>query len=123
MIAHLILSWAPAALWASALYWLSSRPVLPGPSLPISDKVLHLAAYLVLGTTLAWAGRKLGGARVHSIFLLTGVLFALSDEWHQSFVPGRDPSAGDLVADGIGLVLGYALARWFLSKDQPPANA
>ena len=38
-----------------------------------------------------------------------GALYGGSDEWHQSFVPGRSPTLGDWVADVAGVVLGYGL--------------
>lgn len=131
MILNLIISVAPATLWASLLFWLSSQPFLPGPSVQGSDKVFHFVAYFVLGTTLAWAGRKSRGKALHMALFAAGVLYALSDEWHQSFVPGRDPSAGDLVADILGLGLGYGLVLWWLlrrhahaslASHHPPAN-
>ena len=56
------------------------------------------------------------GGRPRLGLLVVGALFAVSDEWHQSFVPHRDPSYGDLTADLAGLTLGYflatALLRW-----------
>jgi VanZ family protein len=116
MFLQILLSWAPAALWASALFYLSHQPILPGPALPVSDKVLHLVAYLILGITLAWAGRRSRKTMAHLAFLGIGILFALSDEWHQSFVPRRDPSAGDFLADFLGVLLGYALTRWSLNR-------
>jgi VanZ family protein len=96
---------------------LSSAPDLPGPSwLPYGDKVGHLGLYGILGVTLAW-GRESSGASVpHALLILLGVLYGLSDEWHQSFVPGRTPSTGDLVADSVGVLVGYAAALRFLIR-------
>jgi VanZ family protein len=37
-----------------------------------------------------------------------GVLYALTDEWHQSFVPGRDPSLGDAFFDALGVAFAAA---------------
>ena len=42
--------------------------------------------------------------------MLVCLVFAASDEWHQHFVPGRVPSLEDVLADGIGIVLGVAFA-------------
>jgi VanZ family protein len=72
MLLQILLSWAPAALWASALFYLSHQPILPDLALPVSDKVLHLVAYLILGITLAWAGRQSRKTMAHLAFL--GVL-------------------------------------------------
>jgi VanZ family protein len=108
-------SWAPAVLWAAFLFFLSSRSHLPGGGqLPINDKVAHGILYLILGGALAWAGRRLSFKRHQAILFLIGILFALSDEWHQSFVPDRSSTFGDLLADGSGLLVGFALGlRWF----------
>jgi len=41
------------------------------------------------------------------------VLFAISDEWHQTFVPGRDGCVQDVVIDSIGATVAalFLLAR------------
>ena len=60
---------------------------------------------------------KLTGLKAGTI-LPTAILisFALAglDEFHQSFIPGRNSSFGDAVADGIGATLGSSVAIWFL---------
>jgi VanZ family protein len=38
------------------------------------------------------------------------ILYGLSDEWHQSFVPGRTPDVWDLVVDAIGALTGIGIA-------------
>ena len=78
-------------------------------SLPISDKVVHLGLYAVLGVTLAYV--RFHGVRTipHLVMITIGALYGVSDEWHQSFVPGRSPSAADWGADVAGVVLGYGL--------------
>lgn len=44
--------------------------------------------------------------RIIMYAFLFSFLYGLSDEWHQSFVPGRQVELGDLLADGIGGFLG-----------------
>jgi VanZ family protein len=96
---------------------LSSASDLSGASLiPISDKVAHLILYAVLGAALAW-GRVSGQSRLpHLLFIGIGALYGLSDEWHQSFVPGRQPSAADLAADLVGVILGYTAVVMHLTR-------
>jgi len=110
-------SWAPAALWAMALFLLSHQSSVPGvASFLHADKVAHFVLFAVLGTTLAWAGRKKGRGKALVFLVLLGVAYAATDEWHQSFVPSRDPSYGDFLADTVGVVVGFVLTRLLLEK-------
>ncbi|BBI34570.1 hypothetical protein KCTCHS21_39690 [Cohnella abietis] len=73
---------------------------LPG----LSDfNPMHYVAYFILGLTVAFAlGRRAGtwlGVLLNIAFC---VLYGLSDEWHQSFVPKRSPDPLDLLHDGMG---------------------
>lgn len=43
------------------------------------------------------------------ISLTTGIIYASSDEIHQSFVPGRSPMITDIVIDTMGVILGILL--------------
>ena len=107
-------SWAPAVVWAAVIFVLSAQPSLP--STGVSDKHAHLVTYALLaglclmGLT-GWRLRRIAGGPVLVAFVMA-VLYGVSDEWHQSFVPGRTPDAADVVADAIGaaLALGGAWA-------------
>lgn len=102
-----ILAWLPAALWAALLFAVSSRPTLPVDLHSGIDKGVHFLAYLVLGVLLARGRRRTGGAAFWPPAL--GLLYALSDEVHQGFVPGRSPELGDWIADALGVLAGGAL--------------
>ena len=108
-------AWAPAGAWAALLFGLSALPELSaGASIPYGDKVAHLVAYAIFGTLLAFGRGRTGRPIPHLLLLLIGALYALSDEWHQSFVPGRVPDVADWAADLLGLVTGYTVGarRW-----------
>ena len=110
-----LISWIPAGLWAALLFFLSAQSSLPGETLfPFGDKVAHFCMFAVLGVTLAWGGRNWRRRRALGALVLIGVAFAATDEWHQAFVPARDPSYGDFVADVLGVLLGFIAARLFL---------
>lgn len=104
-----------ALAWAALIFWASSRPAgdLP-PSFPHADKLVHAAVYAVLGALVAVAlgrGRPLP-ARAAGLALALAVAYGVSDELHQGFVPGRDVSLLDLVADTVGAAAGiFAVAR------------
>lgn len=96
-------AWAPALLWAAAIFFASS---LPGTGVDLSggrDKVVHALVYLVLGLLLARAWAPRAGA------VLLGWLYAASDELHQALVPGRTAELADWAADALGVLAGVFL--------------
>ena len=48
------------------------------------------------------------------------IAYGISDEIHQSFVPGRDASVGDLIADSVGAALGAGLVVYLLRRSRRP---
>jgi VanZ family protein len=100
--------WLPVALWCGLIFTLSSIPHLTtgwGGWDLLLRKCAHMVEYAILflltnralGGTTAWPSKKC---------LLTALVFAVayaaSDEFHQSFVPGRGPSVMDVGIDSIG---------------------
>ena len=107
-----LISWAPAGIWSGVLFLLSAQSHVPGARLfPFSDKVAHFGFFAILGATLAWAGKDWRRLWAALILVLLGVVFAATDEWHQAFVPARDPSYGDFVADVLGVCIGFVAVR------------
>lgn len=88
----------------------SHQSSIPGP-LEIThpwDKLMHLSFFLILGLVTGWAlDRKVAFGWLLAALVGVGVL----DEFHQSFVPGREVSAGDLAADALGAALGLVICR------------
>ena len=99
--------WSVVGLYAAGIFYLSHQPQLPMP--PGGDKTAHLVVYAVLAFTVAWAWGPRGShlSRGASAAVLA-TLYGLSDEWHQSFVPGRTASAADIMADAVGAIVGSA---------------
>jgi len=101
----------PAVLWAAVIFVGSSIPSksMPSFAFTVEDLVWHFLEYAIFGVLLALAYvRSPGRASFKTVGLavLTGVLYAASDEWHQSFVPGRVTSLADFLADAAGVVFG-----------------
>lgn len=94
--------------WAALLFALSSLPGGRVPTSPLSfpgdDKVVHAGVYAVLGGLLRVATGRTGAA------VTLAAAYGASDEFHQSFVPGRDADVLDWLADVAGAVLGAAFA-------------
>lgn len=120
--------WIPPLLIAAAIVWLSGQAHYPaGISLPPPlDKLAHAAAFGTLAFFLELALRKtrhdLPMYRRHLWVFLGVILFGLSDEWHQAFVPGRECSVLDWLADAIGALLGLALGLWPFVKGERQAS-
>ena len=102
-----MLAWLPALLWALFIFALSSRTRLPVALPGSTDKLAHLAAFLVLGAGLAWGAVSTGSAPALPVLL--GLLYGAADELHQRFVPGRSPDPLDWLADAAGVLLGVAI--------------
>lgn len=89
------------------------------------DKYMHFLIFGFLGMNLsrAFAGQhrwfRLGDKWIYCT-LLVGAVFAALDEWHQSFVPGRDPDSLDWAFDLFGV--GVAIFYWKLSRLLAPSK-
>jgi VanZ family protein len=106
-----VLPWLPGAAWAAVIYWLSSQPSVPAPGIPHVDKAAHFGAYAVLGTLLAFAARRTGAPIAAAVVM--GMLYGISDEIHQMYVPGRSPDVVDWAADAAGVITAcYLYTRW-----------
>ena len=102
--------WLPVLVYLGAVQVLGAQPDLQVPMLfPNVDKVVHVLEYLGLGVFLARAIRASTRVpipiRTALIAVGVGVGMGVTDEFLQSFVPGRMSSMNDLLADGTGLLI------------------
>ena len=101
----------PSTIIADSLPGLSELSVL------IARKMAHFAEYLVLGFFMALYTR--GSKKELAIVFLVGFMFAVSDEIHQYFVPGRYCQLKDVLIDSAGVftgILSSEAVRKFLLK-------
>ena len=106
--------WLLVVAWMGTIFFLSAQPDLPHPSSGWLDLVISSAAHLFMFAVLAilWA-RALGrGRRAWLIAVALTCLYALSDEFHQLFVPGRHADPLDLAFDALGAALGVTGWVW-----------
>lgn len=105
--------WLPAILFAAFIFTCSSmsRPprIIP-PLFPHSDKISHFTEYAIFGFLLLRAldssKDRFKGYNLRTIAVVLAVLYGISDELHQYFVPGRFTELGDLISDGLGAYVG-----------------
>ena len=103
--------WLALLIWMSLIFWFSHQPHVPGLPDEIFDllfkKLAHATAYAIL-MGLWWfalKGTRLpAGWRLIIAFSLT-LLYAISDEWHQTFVPNRHGQPADVLVDSIGMLV------------------
>jgi len=115
-----------AVFWMTTIFIASNQSsVLPPSLFSNMDKLMHMGAYGILGLffllSLKQWQKRLSWKTVWLITLATA-LYGLSDEYHQSFVPGRYSSLGDIIADGLGAFLFLALARFVVLKNNADEN-
>ena len=106
----------PAIIVAFGIFVASHQTYIKLPDLGFNftDKILHLLAYLVFGFTLNIAVKKnfpvMGTSNRIIVVLVLGSIYALSDEVHQYFIPGRTCDMLDWAADCFGIIVAVVLA-------------
>jgi VanZ family protein len=107
--------WLPLLAWMGLIFYLSAQPDLPHPDVGWADLLVSNGAHATVFGVLAvlWARALEEHPRTLLVALALTLLYALSDEFHQAFVPGRNPDPWDLAFDGLGAAVGLGLwIRW-----------
>lgn len=121
---HELIYGAPVLAYAGLIFLLSSVATFPYEILSVFgfDKVVHFCEYFLFGCLISrWLLAEKGRFANRHCFALTvviGTCYGLSDEWHQSFVPGRHATLWDVLFDAMG-VIAAALIYPSISKKIP----
>ncbi len=136
--------WTIVVLWLGLIYYLSSQPAVdskelssntalwlmqwmelmfPQWNIQSSDihgplrKMAHFILYFVLGLLFAWSMHMEKGNRNKKTLIAFAFCFfyALTDEFHQAFIPGRGAQWTDVMIDTIGSMLGVGL-QWMIQR-------
>lgn len=112
--------WGPALLQMAAIFTLSSQPTLPSLPGGLTGYTGHFIGYFILSAALL---RGFARATWPGVTMSTGTaawavsaLYGLSDEFHQRFVPGRNASVEDWLADLLGAATAVAIAWWWRQR-------
>jgi VanZ family protein len=93
---------------AIIFYFSSQTDPVPELTTRVWDKLLHVGAYAVLGAlfcrALVGEGTRTSAALVLAVLLASA--YGAADEFHQSFVPLRQPDLADWVVDALGASIG-----------------
>lgn len=109
-------AWLPAVLYCAVIFLLSALPAqrMPEGGFWRFDKLIHAVVYAGLGLlflrALGLRHARLGRLGAAIVAVLGATLYGASDEWHQSFVAGRQASILDLLADAAGAAVAVGVA-------------
>jgi VanZ family protein len=109
--------WSLAALWMGAIFYFSAQTnfdfVPERWQVDPLSWAVHFAEYGVLALLLWQALRATPGLsrRATSLAFVLAVLYAISDEWHQFYVPGRYSDVRDVMVDALGVLAALWLAQ------------
>lgn len=114
--------WLPALILMLAIFGFSARPLSELPNFSWADAIVkkggHMIGYGLLAF-LYWRALDFRRGRGWLAWLLA-VLYAVTDEFHQSFVPGRHPSVWDiLLFDNAGALIALWFANLFRNRKRP----
>ncbi|MDD2482910.1 MAG: VanZ family protein [Candidatus Shapirobacteria bacterium] len=106
-----VVRFVPSIIWMSVIFYFSSRSTI-GIGTNETDRFLilksfHLIEYAFLAILLYFAIQK------KKLVVLIAYLYAISDEVHQSFVPGRTSRFRDTLIDLIGILIGILIFNSF----------
>ncbi|MBI2103782.1 VanZ family protein [Candidatus Woesebacteria bacterium] len=120
----LIRLWLPPILWAGVIFAFSALPTRKTSEFFLTDfiikKTAHVIEYAIFAALLYRAFKESGVRRRNAglYAILLAVIYAGTDEFHQSFTPGREPTLRDIFFDTIGSILAiYAI--WNLLPKAP----
>ena len=113
-----MLKTAPMLTVMGAVFVLSHQPgdTFEELSFCFADKLAHIGLYLVMAATVMYAlpdrVKRRRPLIASVVVILVCLLYGCLDEFHQSFIPDRYPSVGDIIADIVGSLLFCLLWFW-----------
>lgn len=115
--------WAPPLVAMAVIFALSAMPSSSGDHGPIVfvlRKIAHFSEYAILVALLWRAVREwLPGDHALAAAYGLAVLYAATDEFHQTFVRGRVGTWRDVVIDATGAAVAALLIRWLARRRVP----
>ncbi len=110
----LLLRWFPAILLITLIFLISATPDYDLPTFGWLDFVAkkggHMVGYFLLALAFT---RGMGNLDRKSLLLVLtfSLLYSISDEIHQTFVPGRHPAVMDVLIDMTGSLVAVCALR------------
>jgi VanZ family protein len=110
--------WLPALVVMAVIFAFSSIPASEMPNFSWADLFVkkggHVLVYSLLALTV-WYGFDWRRDRIWLAWLIT-FLYAVLDEMHQSFVPGRHPWWADVALDSLAAAIVLMAVAWWRKR-------
>lgn len=101
--------WTLVILYAALIFYLSSGPMPITIDIPESDKIGHMGEYgifsLLLYKALRSSFKNESAWKIAILSIIVTLLYGISDEFHQIFVPTRTADPYDVAADASGAII------------------
>lgn len=108
-------------LWLGVIFYFSSQPhsaeeteLLFGNWNLLVRKASHISEYIILTGLFWWLYQP--STRVLSFAALSSIGYAITDEFHQAFVPGRGASPIDVLIDSSGVGIAVIMLIFFTRR-------
>jgi hypothetical protein len=117
LFAILVYYWLPAVIWGIIIFSFSSVKTHPVSAIHWRDFIIkksaHLTEFAVFAVLIFRAFKKSGASSLKAFYLslITCVIYGISDELHQMFTPGREPTVRDTLIDGSGSFIALLAVR------------
>ena len=121
-MAKLLRFWLPPIVWALFIFFFSTLPTIETTEIYWQDfivkKLAHMIEYGILAVLLYRALVGSGHSKKNAglLAILIALVYGATDEYHQSFTPGREPKVRDVVFDTAGAILAIYITWNFLPK-------
>ena len=106
-----IIHWLPTIFWMTVIFVFSARPTLHASAIDWQDfivkKTAHFIEYFILASLVYFSLKKTSSLPKYVLVLFTitiTIFYAATDEYHQTFVTGREGKVRDVVIDSIGAI-------------------
>jgi VanZ family protein len=114
--------WIPVLLMMLVIFWFSAQPASELPTFNWADSIIKKGGHMLgfgLLALFSWRALDFQPERRWIAWTLT-VFYALMDEFHQSFVPGRNPSIWDVIIfDNLGALISLWLTSLYTKERRP----
>ncbi|HDQ71810.1 MAG TPA: hypothetical protein ENN19_06900 [Chloroflexi bacterium] len=120
--------WGPPLALMGLIFFLSAQPDLPGAPSPWLEILLKKGGHAAVYGVLAWLywraldhylGDRCSPQAIRIASFLLALLYGISDEYHQTFVPGRNGNLVDIGIDSLGAGVAMVLHHWWQQRQAP----